>query len=321
MRIFVTGATGVIGVRVVRELVERGERVTAVGRSEEKRAMLRGLGAEAVEVDLFDRPAVQRAVAGHDAIVNLATAVPRSAVRMFLPGAWREMDRVRRQLSASLVHAALAGDTVGRLVQESFAPIYADGGDGWIDEGSPVRPSRYNRSVLDAEAAARRFTDAGRTAVVLRFGAFYGPDDAVTRQLVDSVRRGWAPFLGRPGGYLSSVAHDDAASAVVAALGVPAGIYNVVETEPLRRRELADSIARLIGTPPPRFIPAWTRHLAGSVGEMLARSLRVSNRRLREAGGWSPRHPTLLDGLRDILQAAPDTAAPRRVRASRPIRP
>lgn len=303
MRIFVAGATGVIGVRVVRELVERGESVTAVGRSDEKRAMLRGLGAEAVGVDLYDRAAVQRAVAGHDAVINLATAVPPSATRMFLPGAWREMDRVRRQVSANLAHAALAGDTVGRLLQESFAPIHADGGDAWIDEDSPVRPSRYNRSVLDAEAAARRFTAAGRTGVVLRFGTFYGPDDAVTRQMIDSIRRGWAPFFGSPRGYLSSVAHDDAASAVVAALGVPAGVYDVVESEPLRRRELADGIARLMGAKPPRFLPAWTRYLAGSVGEMLARSLRISNRRLREAGGWSPRHPTMLDGLRAIFHA------------------
>lgn len=308
MRIFVTGATGVIGSRVVRALVERGEHVTAVGRSEEKRAALRGIGAEAVGVDLYDPSAVRRAVAGHDAIINLATAVPPSAARMFLPGAWREMDRVRREVSANLAHAALAGDTVGRIIQESFAPIYPDGGDAWISEDSPVRPSRYDRSVLDAEAAARRLTDRGRTGVVLRFGAFYGADDAVTRQMIDTIRRGWAPFFGRPDGYLSSVAHGDAASAVVAALDVPAGIYNVVEDEPLRRRELADGIARLIGVRPPRFLPAWTARLAGSVGEMLARSLRISNRRFARASGWSPRHRTMLDGLGAILRAEREDA-------------
>jgi nucleoside-diphosphate-sugar epimerase len=244
---------------------------------------------------------VRRAVAGHDAAINLATAVPPSAARMFLPGAWREMDRVRREVSANVVHAALAGETVGRVIQESFAPIYADGGDAWIGEDSPVRPSRYNRSVLDAEARAARFTDAGRTGVVLRFGAFYGPDDAVTRQMISTIRRGWSPFFGRPEGYLSFIAHGDAASAVVAALDVPAGVYNVVD-EPLRRRELATGIAQLTGAQPPRFLPAWMRHLGGSVGEMLARSLRISNRRFSDASGWSPRHPTMLDGLRAILE-------------------
>ena len=109
MRVFVTGATGVIGIRVVRALVARGDQVTAVGRSDQKRSTLRGLGAEAVGVDLYDRAAVRRAVAGHDAVINLATAVPPSAARMFLPGAWREMDRVRREVSANVVHAALAG--------------------------------------------------------------------------------------------------------------------------------------------------------------------------------------------------------------------
>jgi len=96
---------------------------------------------------------------------------------------------------------------------------------------------------------------------------------------------------------------------------VPAGVYNVVEDEPLRRRELADGIARLIGVKPPRFLPAWTRYLAGSVCEMLARSLRISSRRLREAGGWPPRHPTMLHGLRAFLHA--DGEAPRPVVSER----
>jgi len=304
MRVFLAGATGVVGVRVARMLAARGDHVTAVGRTEEKRALLRGLGAEAVAVELFDRDAVRRAVAGHDVVINLATAVPPSPTRMFLPGAWREMDRVRRRVSANLVSGVLSGDAVGRVIQESFAPIHADAGDAWITEEMPVRPARYNRSVLDAEAQARRFTEAGRVGVVLRFGAFYGPGDALTRQLIGTVRRGWAPFLGAPEGYQSFIAHDDAASAVVAALAVPPGVYNVVEDGPMRRRELADGIARLAGAPPPRFMPGWTRHLAGSLGETLARSLRISNRRFRAAAGWSPRWPTTLDGLRAIVDEA-----------------
>lgn len=301
MRIFVTGATGVIGIRVVPALLALGHQVTAVGRTEEKRAVLRNQGAQPIAVDLYDAAAVRRAVAGHDAICNLATAVPASPVRVFFRSAWREMDRVRREISANLANAALAGDSVHTLIQESFAPIYADSGDAWIDETSPVRPARYNRSVRDAEAQAERFARAGRTGIVLRFAGFYGADDPFTRQMLDSIRRGWSPFLGRPDGFCSWLAHDDAATAVVAALGVPAGIYNVVEDDPMRRRDLAAGIAQLLGVRSPRFLPAALARMAGPVGETLARSLRISNRKLRAVSEWRPRYRTPITGLRAIL--------------------
>jgi nucleoside-diphosphate-sugar epimerase len=233
-----------------------------VGRTEEKRAVLRNQGAQAIAVDLYDAAAVRRAVTGHDAICNLATAVPASPVRVFFRSAWREMDRVRREISANLANAAL---------------------------------------VRDAEAQAERFARAGRTGIVLRFAGFYGADDPFTRQMLDSIRRGWSPFLGRPDGFCSWLAHDDAATAVVAALGVPAGSYNVVEDDPMRRRDLANGIAQLLGVRSPRFLPAALARMAGPVGETFARSLRISNRKLRQASGWQPRYPTPVAGLRAIL--------------------
>ena len=195
MRIFVTGATGVTGRRAVPLLIAAGHEVTAVARSPEKAAALERAGARAAQVDLFDAATMRRAVEGHDTVVNLATAVPPSS-RALLPGAWKEMDRIRRDASAILVDAALAGG-VGRFVQESFAPIYADNGDGWIDEGWTMRPARYNRSTLDAEASAERFTRGGGTGVVLRFGWFYGPDaGGATLDMIGFVRKGWSPAPG-----------------------------------------------------------------------------------------------------------------------------
>lgn len=305
MRIFVAGATGVLGRRVVPLMIQAGHQVTAVGRTPEKRRQLEGLAARAVAVDLFDAPAVRRAVEGAEVICNLTTAVPPPGVGLFLARSWRPMDRVRREVSANLVAAALATDTVRRVIQESFAPIYADGGERWLDEASPVRPARYNHSVLDAEAQADRFTRAGRIGVVLRFGMLYGAGDAMTLQLVDGIRRGWFPLFGSPGGYVSWAEHDDAARAVVAALGIPAGTYNVVEDEPHRRRDLADGIARLLGIRPPRFLPGWAAHFGGVVGETLARSLRISNRQLKGANGWAPRYPTPLDGFAALIGRRP----------------
>ena len=145
MRVFIAGATGAIGRRVVPLLVAGGHEVIGVARSPEKCAQLERQGAKAAEIDLFDPGAVKEAVQGAEAIVNLATAVPRG-FRVFLPLAWRPTDRVRRQISANLVSAALAGGTVMRFVQESFAPLYADAGDAWVDESAASARRDFSRA-------------------------------------------------------------------------------------------------------------------------------------------------------------------------------
>jgi nucleoside-diphosphate-sugar epimerase len=307
MRIFLAGATGALGRRVVPLLIEAGHEVTAVGRTAEKRQALERQGARGVEVDLFDPAAVQGAVAGHDAICNLATAVPRG-VRSFLPWAWLQMARIRRRVSANLVNGALAGSTAQLVIQESFAPIYAAAGERWVDETSPVRAALYNRSALAAERNIARFTRAGRAGVVLRFGLLYGPGDAMTQQMIDLVSRGWFPLFGRSDGFSSWAHHEDGAKAVLAALGAEAGVYNVVEDQPMRRRELANGIAQLLGVSPPRFLPRWATVFGGVVGPTIARSLRISNRKLRQATGWAPRYATTLEGIAEILRRSPASA-------------
>jgi nucleoside-diphosphate-sugar epimerase len=301
-RIFVTGATGVIGRRVVPSLVAAGHDVTAVGRSAEKLDAVRRMGAAGVLLDVFDADATTRAVAGHDVVINLATHMPSSSTRMFLPGSWRENDRVRRVASGILVDAAIAGGAT-RFIQESFAPIYADRGDEWIDESAPVATARYNRTVLDAERSAERFTESGRIGVVVRFAAFYGPDAFHLADMIKVVRRGWSPLPGSPRAYFSSIHHDDAASAVVATLGARAGIYNVTDDEPLRRREYADSLASALGVGPPKFAPTWLVRLAGSMGELLSRSLRMSNRKLRSECRWAPTYYSVREGWRAVVPA------------------
>ncbi len=151
MRIFVTGSTGVVGVRLIPLLLRAGHRVSAVTRSAPARARLEREGAVAIALDLFDRDAVRRAVDGHDTVINLATHIPPSTTSMMLPGHWRENDRLRREASVSLVEAALAGGA-SRFIQESFAPVYPDRGAQWIDEATPIAPVKYNRTVADAEA-------------------------------------------------------------------------------------------------------------------------------------------------------------------------
>jgi nucleoside-diphosphate-sugar epimerase len=291
MRVFITGATGVVGRRLVPILRAEGHTITGVARSPAGRAQLERHGAAALSLDLFDATAVRRAVVAHDAVVNLATHIPPPA-RIFLRWAWRENDRLRRDASATLAEASVAAE-VSRFVQESFAPVYRDSGDRWIDETIPIEPVKYNRSIADAEASAERFSRSGRTGITLRFGAFYGPDADQTIELIKYLRRGWAPLPGRPGAYISSVSHDDAATAVAAALALPPGIYNVVDDEPVTHEEYVGSLAKVLHVPPPKLPPRWATVLFGSLAALAARSVRISNRKLRANSTWVPSHPTV----------------------------
>lgn len=300
MRIFITGATGVIGRRVVPRLVAAGHQVSAVARSPAKHKELATLGARPIAIDLFDETSIAQSLAGHDTAINLATHVPHSIAKTLLPGAWRENDRIRRITSNLLANAAIANG-VARVIQESFAPIYAAQGEAWITEDSPLQAVRYNRTVIDAEQAAERFARSGRVGIVLRFGGFYGPDSTQLGAMLDTVRRGMLPLPGDPGAFCSFVSHDDAAAAVVAALSLPSGTYNVVDDDPVTRRVLGDTLAALLGVKPPRPVPKWITPLLGSIGELLSRSQRISNRKLRAAADWRPRYPSIREGLRPTL--------------------
>jgi len=303
LRIFVAGGTGVLGRRVIPALVGAGHRVSVASRSIEGDARLVSQGASPVAVDLYNVDDVKRAVGHQDVVINIATHVPSSMAKSVLPWAWRENDRVRREVSANLAAAAQSGGA-DCFIQESFAPIYEDAGDQWIDESGPVLPARYNRSVLDAEAAANKFTKHGGRGVVLRFAYFYGPDSTATREMIGMVKKGSSPWPGAPSAYVSSVSHDDAAAAVVAAIHVPAGTYNVSDDEPLTRREWGDSLAKTLGVKPPSGLPGWFVKVGGSMMELFARSQRISSRKLRETSDWHPATPSIRDAWPALVESA-----------------
>jgi nucleoside-diphosphate-sugar epimerase len=300
MRVFVAGATGVVGRRLIPLLVESGAEVTAVARTEEKAQQLRRQGANPKRVDLFDPPAVEDAVGGHDAVINVATKIP-SGMKVFMPGAFNENIRIRTEASQNLASAAMASRS-RVFIQESFAPAYPDRGAEWIDESVPIAPASYVRSVLDAESAASEFTRSGGTGVVLRFSMFYGPDSSLTLDMIDFVNRGISPALGGGDAYMSSLWTDDAASAVFAALTVPAGVYNVTDDEPMPRREVFSLLARELGVKVPRMLPRWASRIMGSVADTVGRSQRISNAKFRNAANWIPRVSSVRQGWKLLVE-------------------
>jgi UDP-glucose 4-epimerase len=275
--IVITGSTGVIGRRAVRELIAAGHRVTGVTRSARGRERLESLGASAVEADVFNETSLRRAFDGADTVINLLTHVP-TADRMADPAAWAENDRVRTEASAAIARAADAAG-VQRLVQESIAFVYAEGGDAWLDEDAPVAGGGVTTTALTAERNARELF--GGDTVVLRFGLFMGPDSGSAQAALEAAHGGASVAAGPPGAYRPTLWLDDAAAAIAAAVRVPAGTYNVADADPPTNAEIDAALAAVAGVEALR-----TR--APQDGP-LARSQRVSSRRLREASGWAPR--------------------------------
>jgi nucleoside-diphosphate-sugar epimerase len=298
VKVFVAGATGVLGRRAVPLLVAAGHEVSGIARSPEKADALSAAGATPATVDLFDPAAVAAAVAGHDAVVNIATHIPGVAAAA-RPGAWSENDRIRTEGSHNLVDAAIAAGAQ-RYVQESLGFFYRDSGDAWVDEATPLDAPEFVRSFLEAEAQAARAAQAGVAAVVLRFGFFYAADAGHTISQLKAARRGVAAFPGPKNAYQPLVHADDAARAVVAALGAPAGTYNVCESRPLRRSDINAAVAAAVGKRRAWSLPGLAK-LGGSKTSYLGRSIRLSSKKFQDTAGWQPQYPSAVEGMREVV--------------------
>lgn len=294
VRVFVTGGTGAIGGHAVPALLAAGHAVSALARNADKAERLRRQGATPVGVSLLDRDALAAAFAGHDAVVNLATAIP--PMRTFMnTRAWAANQRVRTEGSAAVVDAALAAG-VDRLVQESVVMLYADGGAAWLGEDAPVERYPIAEGNHAAEANTARFADAARSGVVLRFGWLYGPGAAHSEQMLALARHHIVMTLGAPDGYQSSIHLTDAAAAIVAALQAPTGAYNVVDDQPMTKREFAGALTDAAGAAPWIRGPGRAARIFGERLTSLTRSVRASNTRFKTATGWAPRYPSAHEG-------------------------
>jgi nucleoside-diphosphate-sugar epimerase len=282
--VFVTGATGVLGRSAVAALVGDGHDVSGLARTEDKALVVEAAGATPLAVNLFDVEELTDALAGYDAVCNLATCIPIGANGM-RPGAWRINDRIRTEGSRIVATAARAAG-VRRLVQESISTLYADGGDEWLTEESPLSVTRATEPVTVAEANAQEYGCSSRVAVVLRFGNFVG-DDAFTRWRLARARSGHAIGLGDPQAWTHLIHPLDSGAAVAAAVTAPAGVYNV-GAEPVTRADFVDTFARAVGRDDIGFVPRVVQRLARERLEPLTRSQRISSALFHEVTGWKP---------------------------------
>jgi len=317
MRVFVVGASGAIGTRLVPQLIDRGHEVIGTSRSPGNAERVRALGAEPIVLDLLDRRAVRTAVleAEPDAIVHQATALADMRFSRNFDRGFAPTNRLRTEGTDALL-AAARNAGVRRLVAQSFASFrYAREGGPVKTEDDPLDPTPVPATRETNEAMRyldQAVTDAG--GIALRYGGFYGaPNDG----LLEPVRKRQFPIVGSGAGVSSFIHLDDAAAATVLALEHDrAGIYNIVDDEPAPVREWLPVLAKALGAKPPRHFPRWLARLfAGEAAVMMGTDSRgASNAKAKRELGWTPRHPSWREGF----VAAYASAAPADGRRSHP---
>jgi nucleoside-diphosphate-sugar epimerase len=300
MRVFVAGAGGAIGIRLVPQLVAAGHEVIGASRSPEKAELVRSLGAEAITLDLLDAPAVRRAVLDvrPEAIVDEATALAGGGFSRRLDRPFAQTNRLRTEGTDALLAAAQAAG-VRRFVAQSFAPYrYARQGGMVKTEDDPLDPAPPAGARMTFAAMAhldRVVTEAG--GIALRYGGFYGNAD---NPQLRPVRRRLLPIIGSGEGVTSWIHLDDAAAATVLALDHDGPrIYNIVDDDPAPLCEWLPELARVLGAKPPRHIPTWmARLIAGENGVNMGTHTRgASNARARSELGWTLRYPSWRQGF------------------------
>jgi nucleoside-diphosphate-sugar epimerase len=300
MRVFVAGAGGAIGSRLVPQLIDAGHDVIGTFRSSGSAERLRALGAEPVALDLLDARAVRKAVLASepDAIIHQATALGDLSDFKHFDRTFAQTNRLRTEgVDALLAAAREAG--VRRFVAQSYAPArYAREGGPVKTEDDPLDPTPVS-ATRETWAALRYLEEAVTAAggIALRYGTFYG---ASNDGLPEPVRKRQFPIVGEGGGVWSFIHLDDAAAAAVLALARDgAGIYNIVDDEPAPVREWLPVLAEVLGAKPPRRAPRWLgRMFAGEAAVMMATESRgASNAKAKRELGWEPRYPSWRQGF------------------------
>jgi nucleoside-diphosphate-sugar epimerase len=310
MRVFVVGASGAIGSRVVPQLIERGHEVIGSARSPDKAERLRRLGAESVVLDALDARAIREAVAAAqpDAIVHQATALTGISDVKHLDRSFAQTNRLRSEGTDNLLAAAREAG-VGKFVAQSNA------NNRYAREGGPVKseddpldpkpPAAARESAAALEHLDKAVTGAG--GIALRYGIFYGdPEDG----LVEAVRARKFPIVGDGGGVWSFIHLDDAAAATVLALEQDGpAVYNIVDDEPSPTREWLPELARILGAKPPHGFPRLLARLfAGEVPVVMTTESRgASNAKAKRELDWTLRYPSWRQGFADLY--AEPTAA------------
>jgi 2-alkyl-3-oxoalkanoate reductase len=312
VRIFVAGASGAVGARLVPLLAEHGHQVVGMTRTPERAERLREMGARPSVADGLDPDAVRKAVARAepDVVVHQMTSLATFSDLRHFDRDFAATNRLRTEGTDHLVAAARAAGC-RRFVAQSFAGWpYAREGGPVKDEDDPLDPEPPGQ--FASTLAAIRYLE--RTVVgafdlegiVLRYGTFYGPGTSISQggDHLEAVRRRRFPIVGNGRGVWSLVHIDDVASATLAAIERgERGIYNIVDDEPAAVAEWLPALAAAIGARPPLRLPAWVGRFAvgGHAVAMMTQARGASNRKAKRELGWQPRYASWRGGFKTLV--------------------
>ena len=303
MRVFVAGAGGAVGKRLVPMLVARGHQVTGTTTSENGAEAIRRLGAEPVVVDGLDAAGIGEAVARAEpnAIIHEMTALSATPDFRHFDRWFALTNRLRTEGTQNLLAAANASG-VKRFVAQSFTGWSNARTGSWIKtEDDPLDPhpvKAQTETLAAIKFLERAVLDAPLEGIAVRYGGLYGPGSS--EKLVEILNRRMFPVIGGGAGMISSTHIDDAAGGTLAALERGRrGIYNIVDDEPAPARVFIPAIAEAVGAKPPLHIPAWLGRLfAGEVAvTMMTEGRGASNAKAKQELGWQPIWPSWRDGF------------------------
>src|ERR687891_10109 len=312
MKVFVAGATGVLGRELVPQLVARGHEVVGMTSTASKQDGLRALGARPVVADALDPDAVAQAVASAEpeVIVHQLTALSgKMSIRdARQPEHFSGAIMTNRLRTEATDHLLAAGGAVGarRFVAQSFGAFrFAGRGGPMQTEADPLDPDSRQpglEAILYLERAVT--TIEWGEGLALRYGGFYGPGTGISLApdavMAGPIRKRRFPIVGDGGGVWSLIHIEDAAAATAIAVerGRP-GVYDIVDDEPAPVREWLPVLASALGAKPPRRIPRWLGRLAA--GEMatlmMTEAQGASNEKAKRELGWQPRYASWRQGF------------------------
>jgi len=304
MKVFIAGASGVLGRRLVRQFVARGHSVIGLVRTPKAESTVREAGGEPRHADLFDADSLAQAAEGCEIVIHAATAI--STKQKPGPADWAANDHIRRKGTRCLTEAA-AKIGAKTYLQQSIAWVARPKDESPFDEHSPTVPEPTIQSAIDAEAIAREAgSTEGFTVSILRAGFFYDSESAHTRMIAEALRKRQMPVIGGGDAMWAMIHTDDAASSYVAAAEKPkTGVWHIVDNELVEVRTFLKEFAVRLGAPVPRRVPVWlARWLAGEqTVTYFTKSTRTTNAHFRRDFVWTPRFATYREGLDQIVAA------------------
>lgn len=298
MRVFIAGATGVLGRRLIQQFRAQGDTVICLVRSAVGERVVTSLGGESRYADLFDADALANVAEGCDTVIHAATSIPVKTKPTLKD--WEMNDQIRRAGTRALTDCATK---IGaRLyIQQSVIWVARPPDGSFFDEDSAPCPDSLLTSALDGENIAREAgAQSGFDVTVLRCGWFYGDDVPHTKVFAEGLRKRQLPVIGDGNAVWACLHLDDAASAFLAAAkGKQSGVWHIVDDHPARVKDFIKYFAERLVVPSPFRVPVWlARLVAGSYAtDFFTLSSRTLNSRFRRDFGWTPQFPTFREGI------------------------